>query len=70
MRRRDALWWALFGAGCFAVLATGAWAYANGQPSHLLFALIVAYGITLSIAFRALGVRRIWPKRSPDNARR
>ena len=70
MRRRDALWRALFGAFASAWLAVGIWIHFGAEPSHLLFVLMAACGVALSAAFHILRVRGIWPKRPGDGVRR
>ncbi|MEU2613525.1 hypothetical protein ABZ570_18350 [Micromonospora sp. NPDC007271] len=57
MRRRDVVWWSVFGATMVAMLALGVWVHLGGEPHGLLFALMPLTGIALGTTFRAFGVR-------------
>ncbi len=70
MRRRDVVWWALLGATVLAWLVIGIWVQHGGEPSHLFFALMLAWGVALSAARHIFRVQGIWTKRPFDGVGR
>lgn len=69
MRRWDVAWWVLAGATGSAWFVIGVWLYLGGEPSYLFFTLMTAWGVALSAARHIVGVRGIWPKRTPSGVR-
>ncbi|SCF17552.1 hypothetical protein GA0074695_4003 [Micromonospora viridifaciens] len=57
MRRRDVVWWSVFGATTAAVLALGVWVHLGGEPHGMLFAFLPLSGIVLATTLRVFGIR-------------
>jgi len=69
VRRRDVVWWSLFGATVLGWLVVGVWVYLGsltGRMFNLVLFLMAGWGLALHTARHIFGVRVTWPRRRPD----